>query len=525
MLYVSKYDTVKDRYGVTDTDDNVTQFIAKEKLLDIVNRLGVVVRGVSGDTITVVSMKNNTDQQSLMRHWVTKAKTLGIMSDFVFSHNYTKLIEYRGSSVEIVIPPVKVIGKDCFSRISNALQSFAGSEDTVGRLKQFGVGNEGPRYKFTMPETVEVIEEQAFANVCASCNSVFNTKNVKVLGNGAFRNFDVDGELFLSFPNVEVMGEAVFSRFGCYNKDTGLDDIQANFEQPHTGITGLLFGNKVSRIPDFCCDGLTSLETVQFGNIIEYIGISAFSCTSLRNIVLPDSLLCIRHMAFSKCCYHSHSNYGIALVIPERVSEIQQGAFAQCECISILTINAKQCQIDVDAFRSCDNLMSVVAGGGTLVLGNDVFLDCTNLEVVGCQSRLESVGRGIFEGCTSLRLAEFSGGAYRYSDSMFLGCSALTAVSMQEGLVEIEDNCFMSCRNLKAISIPSSVTRIGARAFIDCLALLDVTIPATVVDVGDGAFSIGAASGASRKTQYTITYMGENFGEDCASGRVIFAAD
>lgn len=57
MLYVSQIDRKNNMYGVTDTDDGVTQFVNKAELLDAV-KSGVQVNGVAGNTISVVSLTN-----------------------------------------------------------------------------------------------------------------------------------------------------------------------------------------------------------------------------------------------------------------------------------------------------------------------------------------------------------------------------------------------------------------------------------------------------------------------------------
>lgn len=58
MLYVSQFDRRNNIYGVTDTDDGVTQPITAKELLHIVNILGIPVKGVKGNNIEVVSVTN-----------------------------------------------------------------------------------------------------------------------------------------------------------------------------------------------------------------------------------------------------------------------------------------------------------------------------------------------------------------------------------------------------------------------------------------------------------------------------------
>lgn len=61
MLYVSSYDRANKRYGVTDTDDGVTEYLTKEDILSIaadMRKKGSPIHGVAGRTVNVVSLAN-----------------------------------------------------------------------------------------------------------------------------------------------------------------------------------------------------------------------------------------------------------------------------------------------------------------------------------------------------------------------------------------------------------------------------------------------------------------------------------
>lgn len=47
MLYVSKYDKVTDRYGVTDTDDNVTEWATSGELFTLAKKNHIKIHGIS----------------------------------------------------------------------------------------------------------------------------------------------------------------------------------------------------------------------------------------------------------------------------------------------------------------------------------------------------------------------------------------------------------------------------------------------------------------------------------------------
>ena len=169
MLYVSKYNSEKGIYSVTDTDDGVTQHLSRERLLDVVHNLGVNVRGVTGDQIKVLVLKENSNKKPIQK-FLAKAKMLGVDSWWRFDDTYSKVVEYVGPAdvAEIQIPPVREIWQDCFKILKNT----------------------GVSYKVNMPGTVEVIGDRAFCVMQLLPGSSFDCSNLRHIGEDAFYNVE-----------------------------------------------------------------------------------------------------------------------------------------------------------------------------------------------------------------------------------------------------------------------------------------------------------------------------------------------
>lgn len=61
MLYVSQFNRQTQEYGVTDTDDGVTEFMKKDDLLaeaKNLRKIGIKIDGINGSKITIVSLVN-----------------------------------------------------------------------------------------------------------------------------------------------------------------------------------------------------------------------------------------------------------------------------------------------------------------------------------------------------------------------------------------------------------------------------------------------------------------------------------
>ena len=85
------------------------------------------------------------------------------------------------------------------------------------------------------------------------------------------------------------------------------------------------------------------LKSIVIQNGVSIINSSAFACTSIEKIDLPESLLVIADLAFMNC-HHLKS-----VVFPSKLYAIGYGAFVECP-LSIIRIPASVQFIDSEAF-------------------------------------------------------------------------------------------------------------------------------------------------------------------------------
>lgn len=159
MLYVSSYNSAKQTYGVTDTDDGVTQHMTKANLLQVVNKYKLRVKGVNGSSVTVVSNPMGYDKQS-MQEWVAERRAEGTLADWVFDKFKPILLRYEGKDRKLVIPPVEVIGSGCFA-------------------------NNDELEEVIIPETVKSIGSDCFKD-CSSLEKVVLPRSLQQVGKDAF---------------------------------------------------------------------------------------------------------------------------------------------------------------------------------------------------------------------------------------------------------------------------------------------------------------------------------------------------
>ena len=169
------------------------------------------------------------------------------------------------------------------------------------------------------------------------------------------------------------------------------------------------------------------------------IGWNAFSgCSSLKEIIIPDSVTSIGDYAFSGCDSLTE------IIIPDSVTSIGSRAFYSCDSLTEIIIPDSVTSIGSSAFYSCDSLTHVTLGNGVTSIGNYAF----------------------------------------YS------CDSLTNAVIGNGVTSIGSSAFYSCDSLTEIVIPDSVTSIGYEAFSDCTSLTGIYFQSqTPPEVGSLVFS------------------------------------
>ena len=121
----------------------------------------------------------------------------------------------------------------------------------------------------------------------------------------------------------------------------------------------------------------------------------AFSdCSSLSNIVIPDSVTDIGDYVFFHCS--SLSN----IVIPDSVSNIGNYAFTLCTSLSNIVIPDSVTSIGTGAFSDCTSLSKIVIPDGVTSIGYCAFSRCYSLSNIVIPDSVTSIGEEAFGGCS-----------------------------------------------------------------------------------------------------------------------------
>jgi len=243
--------------------------------------------------------------------------------------------------------------------------------------------------------------------------------------------------------------------------------------------------------------GIVTVPDTINGFPVTTIGDSAFASTSVRSVILPNSITNILYEAFISCA--SLTN----VTVPSSVTQIQNFAFLGCPLLDDIAVDPQsafysslngvlfdknqtsliQCpetktgtytipdtvsSIGSEAFYGCGGLTNVILGSLVSSIstgGGDMFFSCTNLVDITVKTNnpfFSSVGGVLFNksGTTLVLYPNGRAGSYTVPNgTTSIGYAAfylrpgLTSVSMPATLTTIADGAFGSCSALAAFTV------------------------------------------------------------------------
>ena len=165
-------------------------------------------------------------------------------------------------------------------------------------------------------------------------------------------------------------------------------------------------------------------------------------------------------------CLVKYNGDDTEVVIPNGITSIGDGAFANCEDVIEVVIPDGVTSIGDEAFLECFSLESITIPNSVISIGNCAFY-CSGVTEVVIPDSVTSIGDEAFTACESLSKITLSNNITYIGKDTFAACD-LTSIVIPDKVTTIGDSAFQNCNNLTDIVIPNSVTSIGAEAFSGC---------------------------------------------------------
>ncbi len=246
------------------------------------------------------------------------------------------------------------------------------------------------------------------------------------------------------------------------------------------------------------------LQRVELPDSLVEIGEIAFSrCSSLVDIVLPDNLVSIGAGAFESC-------YSLKeIVIPDGVSTIENSAFSGCSSVKKVVLGKGVKLIKTNAFNFYSNsALQIVEYKGSeealadiiICSGNDMFVELLTgkaTEEITVDGLIYKIigNNAVLLGYTSdinknLVIPVYvQGYPVVVIEPRALQCAEITSLVLPDTVVEINYYAFAQCTELKDISFGKGLLKIGNTAFSDCNSLENINLPDTLEIIEEQAFS------------------------------------
>ncbi|MBQ8827647.1 MAG: leucine-rich repeat protein [Clostridia bacterium] len=200
----------------------------------------------------------------------------------------------------------------------------------------------------------------------------------------------------------------------------------------------------ITSIGNYCFEGCASIENIELGDKVTYIGLKAFDGT----------------IWFDNWTGTEESQalvVGDGILIKSLDGSIPEGTKA----IASYTFGSDKTEITEKEFYDSTLPVTITIPSTVKTIGDSAFYYATNLKEINIEDGIKEIGEKAFYGCTSLTSVKLPSTLEKVSNYMFYGCAALEEIELPDSVKEIGDYAFYNCLSLETINYPASLSAIG----------------------------------------------------------------
>ena len=317
----------------------------------------------------------------------------------------------------------------------------------------------------------KTINAKAFAE-CTNLKAVKMEEGVTTIQGMAFANTQISA---VTIPST--LTTAGTTKEGTIEKGpfagTMIATVHGQTEDSTEAQEGATILPETKKIPDNLFLGCTSIIDVQIPETVTEIGQKAFKdASSVENVTFAvntetgkvKGVEKIGISAFDGCSSLQE------LVLPETVTEVLQGAFANEGALvkADMSRAASLKKWDKESFKGDTALAEVVlpTAGGITAIPDGAFAGCTSLtgENLKIPKNIVTITENAFKE-SGLKKLYIPNQVTTIGTSAFEACKNLEDVHISNNISIISQSTFKNCEKLEKIEIPVKVDQIGTNAF------------------------------------------------------------
>ena len=317
----------------------------------------------------------------------------------------------------------------------------------------------------------KTINAKAFAE-CTNLKAVKMEEGVTTIQGMAFANTQISA---VTIPST--LTTAGTTKEGTIEKGpfagTMIATVHGQTEDSTEAQEGATILPETQKIPDNLFLGCTSIIDVQIPETVTEIGQKAFKdASSVENVTFAvntetgkvKGVEKIGISAFDGCSSLQE------LVLPETVTEVLQGAFANEGALvkADMSRTASLKKWDKESFKGDTALAEVIlpTAGGITAIPDGAFAGCTTLtgENLKIPKNIVTITANAFKE-SGLKKLYIPNQVTTIGASAFEACKNLEDVHISNNISIISQSTFKNCEKLEKIEIPVKVEKIGTNAF------------------------------------------------------------
>ncbi len=317
----------------------------------------------------------------------------------------------------------------------------------------------------------KTINAKAFAE-CTNLKTVKMEEGVTTIQGMAFANTQISA---VTIPST--LTTAGTTKEGTIEKGpfagTMIATVHGQTEDSTEAQEGATILPETKKIPDNLFLGCTSIIDVQIPETVTEIGQKAFKdASSVENVTFAvntetgevKGVEKIGISAFDGCSSLRE------LVLPETVTEVLQGAFANEGALvkADMSRAASLKKWDKESFKEDTALAEVIlpTAGGITAIPDGAFAGCTSLtgENLKIPKNIVTITANAFKE-SGLKKLYIPNQVTTIGASAFEACKNLEDVHISNNISSISQSTFKNCEKLEKVEIPVKVTQIGTNAF------------------------------------------------------------